>query len=640
MHFEDKGDHNHDTEVQGASGLTAGQKEFLTAGLTALTPKQMVQKLLEQARKEGWKARLSPIPNDVHQKVKDWAHYERSKLQETKLYRTIEGFKKRFDDNPYDPNKFDAPAFLGMDISQKHQTFRWVLTTPRLLKNFSRGPIRCFDGTYKMNQKAIPTLVAGVVDYTHKFYLVAVGCMNGEREEDWAWFIDKIMSKAESEQQEGNMLSLIDDQQVFYCSDAASAIRNAVKDAFNVQDSNCVMCWFHVMKAIKEKLPHILVDKSHRETIKDCVRVLHNEPVRQVYDALLVLFKEYLTKIGEEKFWDYFDKTWIKQHPGWVRSHVHAGLPLTNNPLESFNAKLKSLSHHKRRNLGHYMEEMIEHLRTESVMISDRGGCDLSPPPLTSTEWGDAQDYRKRCENHAKEDKKTHKRWALLDEFTDDLSDRESLAPRILLPARSAYFRWRAESNKRNVSIKSLQLRDSQSFSALYLALEAGADDGVRMLRSAELDFIDASKILRNFHVLSPLPFHGSFPHRCFTCTCKKHQDTGVCKHSLAWAVELKIVAVPDMNAIVDQSRQRRQGGRPTKTRSALSRQPGEELAGIPFPDFAGASPQAPGTSSAPNGVNAMQDENNEKESESDPRSEGGEEEHQRTDVENDEVAA
>jgi len=162
----------------------------------------------------------------------------------------------------------------------------------------------------------------------------------------------------------------------------------------------------------------------------------------------------------------------------------------------------------------------------------------------------------------------------------------------------------------------------------------------VRMLRSAELDFIDASKILRSFHVLSPFPIHGSLPHRCFTCTCKKHQDTGMCKHSLAWAVELKIVGVPDMNAIVDQSRQRRQGGRPTKTRSALSRQPGEELAGIPFPDFAGASPQAPGTSSAPNGVNAMQDENNEKESASDPRSEGGEEEHQRTDVEDDEVAA
>ena len=159
------------------------------------------------------------------------------------------------------------------------------------------------------------------------------------------------------------------------------------------------MCWYHMIAAVKKKLPKVLNNVEHEETIKDCIRVLHNEQDRNIFKALLVLFEEYLSHIKEEGFKSYFQSTWVRQHPGWIRCRVPAGLPLTNNPLESFNAKLKQLSHHKRVNLGAYMEEMADHIRTESVKKSDESDCDLRLPTVTSRHWEDALAYLRRCEN-------------------------------------------------------------------------------------------------------------------------------------------------------------------------------------------------------------------------------------------------
>ena len=100
------------------------------------------------------------------------------------------------------------------------------------------------------------------------------------------------------------------------------------------------MCYFHVVLNAKKRLNRF--SKNVRDYVVSTMRLLHECILKEEFDDLWIRVKGLWIEKGLASFVEYFENTWLSGHATkWQVFQSPLGFSTTNNPLESFNGKLK-----------------------------------------------------------------------------------------------------------------------------------------------------------------------------------------------------------------------------------------------------------------------------------------------------------
>ncbi|KAG3232863.1 hypothetical protein PI124_g22059 [Phytophthora idaei] len=125
-------------------------------------------------------------------------------------------------------------------------------------------------------------------------------------------------------------------------ADAEAAQQNAVSQVFGVDsDYEYLMCFYHVMAKVHEKLKGIL-DSLCERVVAD-IYDLHFASSKEVYDEQMKIVLEKWSREGQlVGFRSYFNNIWMKsEFWRWQCFHTPSRYATTNNPVGQFNRLIK-----------------------------------------------------------------------------------------------------------------------------------------------------------------------------------------------------------------------------------------------------------------------------------------------------------
>lgn len=217
-------------------------------------------------------------------------------------------------------------------------SFAFVLSTLRLLKNAANQSNICADGTYKVVWQHFPMIIVGFVDRQNHFHVIAVCVTSNERTNEYRFVFRTIKKAIETHTNtifEPNVL----------ISDAAPAIRNGFYDTFETATQN-VICYVHVLRNLR-KAP--LKNKANRDAIINDVKVLHKSADEREFQTACSLFIQKWTQ-DEEEFCSYFQSQWLQEDTQNWYCGYSPFVPAHNNGQEGFNNHVKK---------DHLMRELL-----------------------------------------------------------------------------------------------------------------------------------------------------------------------------------------------------------------------------------------------------------------------------------------
>lgn len=183
-------------------------------------------------------------------------------------------------------------------------------------------------------------------------------------------------------------------------SDSAGAIRNAFQKVFE-EETTPIMCWFHMKKNAVTKIK-ALVPVDQQKEAKDDINNLHIASDKRTFDMGVRLFRKKWE--NEVEFMSYMDKMWLSSHQTWYSGAAEAGVPLTNNSLESFNSKIKKQgTFRERMKIRVFLDRMITVMKVWSKNSDVNAELDI--PFITWTKGYHcfkikARIYRKNSSSH------------------------------------------------------------------------------------------------------------------------------------------------------------------------------------------------------------------------------------------------
>lgn len=226
-----------------------------------------------------------------------------------------------FTDCTVDINADHADNFIGLFFQDT-----------RMKKDFASYPEILFvDATYKLMEIRLPVYVFMVEDSMGLSEVVAVALLVNETRETVSWLVNRFKSNNNT-----SGLRVV-------MADKDMNERSIIKELFGVP---VLICLFHSLKAFKRQLAGLKLTNEQAELAKEYFQKMCYSSSFDEFQNNVKLFKD----SAPSKLLDYFEKQWEPISKDWVRclkSKYGNFLNSTNNRLESFNGKLKSvISHH------------------------------------------------------------------------------------------------------------------------------------------------------------------------------------------------------------------------------------------------------------------------------------------------------
>ena len=227
-------------------------------------------------------------------------------------------------------------------------------------------------------------------------------------------------------------------------------------------------------------------------------------------------------------FMIYFEKTWIKQHPGWYEGFA-PGIPSTNNSLESTNDKIKSEATYRvKLPLGRFLEivknDMIEKWSKERDESKPYVKIFSETPTITHGIWKDAFhlniDDRLTTSITLRHKKITYMSSGRLDENEEPIIHKNNVT-------------------KETKIYKDLKTKKSWTSFDHYSAY---------ITRFWEICFVEDINEWQ----------------KCSTCSCSGFQKNNICKHLVLQAIRYNYVIVPLTAQTIDLEDLPRRGRPPT----------------------------------------------------------------------------
>ena len=120
------------------------------------------------------------------------------------------------------------------------------------------------DCTYKLCERGYPLLVFGVSDLVGQFFPIAFAIMSHEQELDFTQFFRTLLEFCK--------ICGVSDKVAYLVQDACGACANAATNCLG-PNMKILMCFFHVMKNVKERLK--CVDEAVKHGIVKDINYLH-----------------------------------------------------------------------------------------------------------------------------------------------------------------------------------------------------------------------------------------------------------------------------------------------------------------------------------------------------------------------------
>lgn len=242
--------------------------------------------------------------------------------------------EKWLQENTPMPNDETTPFVLNYEMDyedEKNIDLRFIVTTKLLLKQAIGCDLIHADATYKLTWQGFPVLVVGITDRCRSFHPVGIAVCSSEKQKDFEFIFAAV-------QQGIHNIFETDFEPKYVIADAAFAIHNAAIKVFG-PDVHTIMCWFHMRRAVSDKLPTFIKDLSKQRQFLmdlDCLQVAKSA---EIFKTALKLFIEKWRAESEDMI-KYFESEWVNKHPNWFEAFAKL-IPSTNNALESHNRIIK-----------------------------------------------------------------------------------------------------------------------------------------------------------------------------------------------------------------------------------------------------------------------------------------------------------
>lgn len=205
------------------------------------------------------------------------------------------------------PENDTTPFVLSYEINDDDPSnvdFRYFVTTKKNMKLAAESEQIHVDCTYKIIWQGFPVLVIGISDLHRSFHPIGAAVCRSETTKDFAFIFTAV--------QQG-LINIFD---VYYTpkyviANAAPAIHNAAKKVFG-SDVNIIMCWFHMRRAVADKLPTYIKDLSKQTRFLSDLDHLQVSKTSEIFRIALDLFMS-KWRIESEEMIEYFEREWVQK---------------------------------------------------------------------------------------------------------------------------------------------------------------------------------------------------------------------------------------------------------------------------------------------------------------------------------------
>ena len=222
--------------------------------------------------------------------------------------------------------------------------------------NFSCYPELLFmDATYKLNELRIPVYILLVEDSLGLSEVVGVALLVNETKESISWLINSFAKNNETK----NLRTVMADKDINE--------RNRISEILHVPT---LICLFHALKSFKRELAALKLNAKLRDEAKTLFQKMCFANTKEDF---ISLEKQFLA-LDSSPLVEYYKEHWQPISCEWVKCFkAQKGhfLNSTNNRLESFNGKLKSVIGFKS-SLEEFVRGffvVLESLRTERNQV-------------------------------------------------------------------------------------------------------------------------------------------------------------------------------------------------------------------------------------------------------------------------------
>ncbi|XP_066923591.1 zinc finger SWIM domain-containing protein 3-like [Clytia hemisphaerica] len=221
---------------------------------------------------------------------------------------------------------------FGCSVSVRHDkkdNFLGLFFQDESMKeNFDRFPeILFLDATFKVNEVRIPAYIFLVEDSLGQSEVVGVALLINETKENLTWLINKFADENPTKKIRVVM------------ADKDVNERNRIAEILGVP---ILICLFHALKAFKRELSTLSLTKTVKEDAKTLFEKMCYAWSQEEFEK----FEKQFEALESPDLVAYYKTNWKPISKEWVRCFkAESGdfLNSTNNRLESFNSKLKTV---------------------------------------------------------------------------------------------------------------------------------------------------------------------------------------------------------------------------------------------------------------------------------------------------------
>ncbi len=168
----------------------------------------------------------------------------------------------------------------GKDLDQ----FRFFITTRRLIEfSLNSKVVIQTDGTYKLNWQGAPVLIVGTTDRNRSFHPFGIATCSREAHLDYKFLFDCVAKGL-------TMMDLPGLPKLCLMADAAPSICKGFSMSLLKESLlHRLVCWFHVKKALDQRLKNILCLVKRAEIITQII-FMQLSQTPQIFKAASRLF--------------------------------------------------------------------------------------------------------------------------------------------------------------------------------------------------------------------------------------------------------------------------------------------------------------------------------------------------------------
>lgn len=157
-------------------------------------------------------------------------------------------------------------TFSNLGFNNSKLDFIITFTTPKLMQKLQNQKFLQVDATFKTTWMGFPLLVAGFSDANRKFYPTMLAIVSREYTSAYEKMFEEIKHFEENE--------YIPE---YVMADGAASITHALNSVFGIQSMR-LMCYFHVVQRIKNKVKEFKLSEEDIRTVLDDIEILRAAP--------------------------------------------------------------------------------------------------------------------------------------------------------------------------------------------------------------------------------------------------------------------------------------------------------------------------------------------------------------------------